>query len=50
MVGRSSAAVLLLYRDLRRAGRALLIYMKCAARDTIIITITTTTTATMVST
>jgi hypothetical protein len=47
MVGRSSAAVLLLYRDLRGAGRAVPIYMRCAARDTIIITITTTTTTTV---
>lgn len=45
MVGRSSAAVPLLHRDLRSAGRALLIYMRCAARDTNI-TITTTTTKT----
>ena len=47
MVGRSSAAVLLLYRDLRGAGRAVLIYMRCAARDTIITTIITTTTITV---
>ena len=51
MVDRSSAAVLLLYRDLRSAGRALHIYMRCAAPDTnIIITTTTTTTTTKVST
>ena len=47
MVGHSSAAVLLLYRDLRGAGRAVLIYMKCAALDTITITITTTTITTL---
>ena len=47
MVGRSSAAVRLLYRDLRGAGRAVLIYTRCAARDTITITITTTTTTTV---
>jgi hypothetical protein len=49
MVGRSSAAVLLLYRDLRGTGRVVRIYMRCAARDTTTTTITTTTTA-MVST
>lgn len=51
MAGLSSAAVLLLYRDLRGVGRAVLIYMRCAARDTITtIIITTTTTITMVPT
>lgn len=51
MAGLSSAAVLQLYRDLRGAGRAVLIYMRCATRDTITITITTiTTTTTTVST